>query len=59
MAKLNKDNWCASQWQAFISRLPTFEQRRQAVENEVPEPMRERVISHLRTVMAIKNKAGA
>ncbi len=56
MTVLDKSKWSAPQWQAFISRLPTFEQRRQAVENEVPKDLRARVKSHLRTVRALKDK---
>jgi hypothetical protein len=44
-------------WQGHVSRLTTFEERKRVVETEVPESMKERVISHLRTVKALKEKA--
>lgn len=43
-------------WQAHIARLPTFEERKHAVDNEVPKHMRERVIDHLKTVRALRMK---
>jgi hypothetical protein len=49
----NRAGWCASQWQAHIERLPTYERRRDAVA-ALPEYMRERVISHLTTVKQLR-----
>lgn len=54
---MDKSTWTAPQWQAHIERLPTAAQRRHAVENEVPEEMRERVKSHLVTVWQLKTVA--
>lgn len=55
----DKSNWSAPMWQAHISRMATYEERKHAVDTEVPEHMKERVIGHLKTVRAVKNRAGA
>lgn len=42
-------------WQAEIEKLPTYEERKAALE-KVPAEMRERVRAHLQTVMALKRR---
>jgi len=53
----DRSKWCASQWQGHICRFKTFEEREKAVEKEVPEHMKARVINHLKTVKALKDRA--
>jgi hypothetical protein len=48
-----KSDWSASQWQAYIENLPTYDERKAALES-VPDAFRKRVEVHLRTVMSIK-----
>ena len=43
------------QWNARIERLPTYAERKAAVE-QAPEHMREQIIAHLRTVRALKGR---
>ena len=44
------------QYQARIERLPTYAERKAAVE-QAPVELREQIIAHLRTVRALKGKA--
>jgi len=55
ISTVDNSTWCAAQWQAHISQMPTFEERKAALE-EVPEEMRARVKSHLQTVAALRRK---
>jgi len=50
---VDKSNWCPSQWQAHISRLEPFSERKRVLEKEVPPEYRDRVLDHLKTVKRI------
>ena len=50
---MDKSQWCPSQWQAHISRLEPFSERKRVLETEVPPEYQDRVKRHLQTVRAI------
>ena len=50
----DKSTWSPSQWQAYVAFLPSREQRKQALDDEVPPEWRSRVEAHVRTVYSIK-----
>jgi len=50
----DKSQWTAPQWQAHISRLEPFEERKRVLEEEVPPEYQDRVRRHLQTVKAIE-----
>lgn len=53
----HKSKWSAPMWQAYVEGLETFEERKEALYNEVPKEMQDRVLSHLKTVRELKKKA--
>jgi len=50
---VDKSQWSAPQWQAHISRLEPFSERKRVLEEEVPAEYQGRVKRHLQTVRAI------
>lgn len=46
-------DWTCSQWQAYVERGQTAAARRKRL-GQAPEPLRRRIISHVRTVFSIQ-----
>ena len=58
MKHLDTSDWTCPMWQALLTGVSDYEERKRIVETEVPEEFRERVINHSRTVQALKRKIG-
>ena len=50
----DKSTWTPMQWQSYVAFLPTREERKEALDNEVPAEWRGRVENHVRTVYSIR-----
>jgi len=50
----DKSKWTPMAWQAYVASLSTREERKEALDNEVPAEWRARVENHVRTVYSIR-----
>ena len=53
---IDTTDWSCPMWQGYLTGITDYEERKRIVETEVPEEFRERVITHCKTVLALRKK---
>ena len=53
---IDTTGWSCPMWQGYLTGIVDYEERKRIVETEVPEEFRERVITHCKTVLALKKR---